>query len=318
MISIIESQQLRVGVLLERCLNMSRVAEELRMTPSGVSHCIKTLEQDLGCRLFQRSSRSIVLTPAGAEFLVEAEVILARMKDVRERVRATTEERRGAVRLGVDTAFCRHVLPSVLREFRESFPSHQVKIDVMDHGEIVRRIKESSLDLGYIVETVPHAGCQKMPLVEDEWVFALHPLHPWAIKRRAIREEIGNRKLILPERGYLRAAVTAYFRAEGLSLTPALELSDEDAIRRYVEIDFGVGIAARWMLSAAIEDGKVTTLPLGRKKLRSTWVAVMSKTRTPTLAESLLVSMTRNVMRDLVQKVSAESAVGELVAKRPL
>jgi DNA-binding transcriptional LysR family regulator len=67
----IDSQHLRVYATLARTANLTRAAEELQMTPSGVSHCLKALEADLGCRLFDRNSRKFVLSQAGREFLGE-------------------------------------------------------------------------------------------------------------------------------------------------------------------------------------------------------------------------------------------------------
>ena len=110
----IDTQQLRIYVTLARTLNMSRAAEELRLTPSGVSHCLKTLEADLGCRLFNRSSRKFEISPAGREFLADAERILEQMKTVREKIKTWNDWRQGQLFIGANGTACQFLLPPVL------------------------------------------------------------------------------------------------------------------------------------------------------------------------------------------------------------
>ena len=83
MTSILDSRRLLAFPTLARIGSFTLAAQELHLTQSAVSHAIKTLENELGLRLFERRGRRIALTPAGRQLLVRAQRILAEMQDAR-------------------------------------------------------------------------------------------------------------------------------------------------------------------------------------------------------------------------------------------
>ena len=183
-------------------MNMSRAAHDLHMTTSGVSHCLKALEKDLGCRLFDRSSRKFALTQVGREFLAEAEQILDQMKSVRGKIRAWNDWRQGQLLIGANGTACQFLLPPALREFRESFPGFTIKIEQCSSKQAISLLMEEQLDLALLTEPAEHSpNIEFNPIGEDDLQFIVNPLHPWAVKRKVQREDVPNRKLILPERG---------------------------------------------------------------------------------------------------------------------
>lgn len=300
----IDSQQLRTYVTLARTLNMSRAAEELDLTPSAVSHGLKALEQDLGCRLFERSSRRVTLSQAGREFLGEAERILEQMKTARSRMHAWTDWRQGQLRIGASGTACLFILPPTLREFRESFPGFTVKIEQCSSRQAVHSLTDEQLDLALLTEPGQYSHLQSNVIGEDDLQFFVNPLHPWAVKRQAQREDIPNRKLILPERGgNTYALIEAYFREEGIPIQPFIEIANEQAIKEFVRLDLGVGILPRWLAADDVERGLLVGLALGRRRLKRQWGVLYSKSRALTLAENLFINIARKVLQELVSSV---------------
>ena len=302
-----ESQQLRVYVVLSRTLSMGRAAAELHLTPSGVSRCLKSLEEGLGCRLFERTTRRMALTPAGREFLAQAGDILERMQAVRDRIRAWGDWRTGHLRIGAVETVGQFVLPPALREFRESFPGYTVKIEVCPARQAAELLADGQIDLALLPEPALHAGADFRLLAEDDLHFIVHPLHPWAIQRRVPREAIAQARLVVPAAGHAtRELVADYFHREGIVLAPFVEIDNEDAIKQFVRLDLGVGILPRWIVATELEQGVVTTLPLGRRRLKRRWGLLHPAMRQLGFAESLFVSICRNVLRELVARSEAE------------
>ena len=297
----IDSQQLRVYVALAGTTNMRRAAHELKMTPSGVSHCLKALEDDLGCRLFERSSRRLALSQAGREFLVEAEQILAQMKSIRSKVRAWTDWRRGQLRIGASGTACQFILPPTLREFRESFPDFTIVIEQCTSRQAIALLREERLDLALLTDPEQYAGMGVTFVGEDDLQFFVNPLHPWAVKRKALRDDIPSRKLILPDKGSnTYALIEAYFREEQIRIKPFIEIANEQAIKEFVRLDMGVGILPRWLAADDVAQGLLVGLPLGRRRLKRHWGIVYSKVRKLSLAENLFANICRKVFRELV------------------
>jgi LysR family transcriptional regulator, low CO2-responsive transcriptional regulator len=299
----IDSQHLRVYAILARTSNLSRAAEELHMTPSGVSHCLKALEADLGCRLFDRNSRKFMLSQVGREFLSGAEQILEEMKSMRSKIGTRNNWRQGQLLIGANSTACQFLLPPVLREFRESFPGYTIRIEQCSSRQAVALLMDQRLDLALLTEGAePSPSIAFNPVGEDDLQFILNPLHRWAIKRKAQREDIPNGKLILPERsGNTYAIIESYFRAADINIQPFIEIANEQAIKEFIRLDMGVGILPRWLVADELKEGSLVSLPLGRQRLKRRWGVLHSKKRTLSLADDLFINISRSVFRSLVQ-----------------
>ena len=121
---LLDSRQLRAFCVLARTGSFTQTARELHLTQSGISHSMKALEAESGCRLLDRLGKKVVLTQAGEQLLQHAGKILAEMDVARESLTQLGKWGRGRLRLGGSTTACQHLIPPVLREFKESFPDH--------------------------------------------------------------------------------------------------------------------------------------------------------------------------------------------------
>jgi len=80
---ILDSRKLLAFATLARVGSFTQAAKEMNLTQSAVSHAIKALERDLGCRLFDRMGRTVTITPAGRQLLLRTDIILAEMQHAR-------------------------------------------------------------------------------------------------------------------------------------------------------------------------------------------------------------------------------------------
>src|SRR5438067_124339 len=117
----LDSRQLRAFASLARTGSFTQTARELHLTQSAISHAIKALETDVGCRLLDRLGKKVILTQAGEQLLVHAEKILHAMTTAREDLKQLGKWGRSRLRLGASTAVCQYIRPALLREFKESF-----------------------------------------------------------------------------------------------------------------------------------------------------------------------------------------------------
>jgi DNA-binding transcriptional LysR family regulator len=299
---VIDTQYLRVFVTVARQLNLSRAAQELALTPSAISHCLKALEKDLGCRLLERTSRKVVLTDPGKELLSEAEEILQRMARVRSTLKSWQDWKRGRLHIAANTTACQYLVPPALREFRESFPEFTVKIDPCTSPQALSAMEEGDVDLGIFIEPATHHGAAFTLISEDELHFLVNPLHPWALKRKALLENVTAQSLVLPERGSeTHVLIDAYFRRQGIRVQPFIEIDSEEAIKQFVRLDLGIGILPKWIAAAEIRQRSLVCLPLGRWKLRRRWGILHRRGKKLTFAESVFANLCRNVGRELMQ-----------------
>src|SRR6266702_4472519 len=143
----LDSRQLRAFCVLARTGSFTQAARELHLTQSAVSHSMKALEGETGCRLLDRLGKKVVLTQAGEQLLHHAAKILQEMENAQAALSHLGKWGRGRLRLGASTTACQHIIPPVLREFKESFPEHAITIESGDTLALVQSLLRNRIDL---------------------------------------------------------------------------------------------------------------------------------------------------------------------------
>jgi DNA-binding transcriptional LysR family regulator len=307
----LDSRQLHAFAALARRGSFTLAAKDLFLTQSAVSHAIKALEDDLGCRLLDRVGRRVLLTQAGEQFLRHTEKILREMETARSGLDTLTKWGHGRLRVGASTTACQHILPTVLREFRQSYPKCVIRIEPGDHGQQLELLRGGQIDLALIIEPPGSALSEFVftPLFQDELRFLVAPLHPWAKLGRAPRESIESETLVLYNKtSHTFRLVNEYFREERIGLTNFIELGSMEAIKELVKIGIGVGVLAPWIARAELESGSLVSLPLGARKLKRRWGVAHLKGKRLALAEETFVGLCVSVSEVLGLKAPGVAA----------
>jgi DNA-binding transcriptional LysR family regulator len=288
----LDSRQMRAFCVLARTASFTQAARELHLTQSGVSHSMKALERDVGCRLLDRLGKKVVLTQAGEQFLNHATRILQDMETTREALGRLGKWGRGRLRIGASTTACQHLIPPVLREFKESFPDHAISIEPGDTSDLVASLLRHKIDLALGLDPVKEPQLDFHPLFTDNLHFIVGAMHPWARAGRVERQEIPRQNYIL----YNKSSVTFrviedYFRREQVVLNTVIELGNMEAIKELVKLGLGVSILALWITRAEIDEGSIVALPPGRRKLQRRWGILKFRGKRLNLAEETFVGL---------------------------
>jgi DNA-binding transcriptional LysR family regulator len=288
----LDSRQVRAFCVLARTGSFTQAARELHLTQSGVSHSIKALEGDIGCRLLDRLGKKIVLTQAGEQFLHHATKILQEMEKARGSLKHLGKWGRGRLRLGASTTACQHLIPPVLREFKESFPEHAITIEPGDTPELITSLLDHRIDLALCLEPASDPQLEFHHLFTDELQFAVGAMHPWAKTGRVERSEIPRTNYILyGKRSVTFRLIEEYFRREQMVLNTVIELGSMEATKELVKLGLGASILAPWITRKEIEEGSLVTLPLGRRKLQRRWGILQWRGKRLTLAEETFIGL---------------------------
>ncbi len=289
MSNVLDSRQLLAFSAVARRGSFTLAAKDLYLTQSAVSHAMKALEDELGCRLLDRVGKRVLVTQAGEQFLRHSENILREMELARAGLDTLTSWGHGRLRVGASTTACQYILPTVLREFKQSFPRCVIKIAPGDHADQLELLKSNQIDLAIMLEPVGHGEFSFVPLFEDELKFLVAPLHPWAQSGRVDREGLAQETLILYNKtSYTFRLVNEYFREEKLSLTNHIELGSMEAIKELVKIGLGAGVISPWIAREELKSGSLVCFPLGKRKLKRKWGVVHLRGRRLPLGEETL------------------------------
>jgi DNA-binding transcriptional LysR family regulator len=290
----LDSRQLRAFATLARTGSFTMAAKELFLSQSAVSHSMKALESDIGCRLFDRVGKKVLLTQAGEQLLKHADKILGEMGEARESIRQLGKWGRSRLRIGASTTACTYLLPSVLREFRESFPQCMITIEPGDTPELLDLLGNNRVDLAIGMRPHREEQFEFKELFNDELRFLVGPQHPWARAGHVTRVEIPRQNYILyGKKSYTFRQVEDYFLEEDMVLNTHIELGSMEAIKEMVKLELGICVLAPWVAQKELREGSLVSLPLGRRKLRRTWGVLHWRGRRLSLPEESFVSLCR-------------------------
>ena len=181
-------RQFEAFIAVSETLSFVAAAERLALTPSAVSQLIADLEGCIGFRVFDRSTRKVALSSAGRDFLGSARTVLRHLHLAESAASDVRNRAAGVVRIGAPQVLAGSVLPSALREFRESRPKVAVHIRDVAVELVVDRVAAGDVDLGLGPDRADDSAVAREPVFDSPWVLWCAATHPLA-SRRALRWE---------------------------------------------------------------------------------------------------------------------------------
>ena len=188
----LDSRQLRAFCALAATGSYTAAARRLSLTQSAVSHAMKALERDVGCRLLGRTGKKVTLTEPGEALLVRAKRVVQEMQLMREEIAHYGKWGRGHLRFGASSTACQHLIPAVLREFKESYPQCVITIQPGDGPETLELLRSNEIDFAISLQPRHEPQFHFRPLFSDELRFIVSPLHPWARSAKVVQAEIAR------------------------------------------------------------------------------------------------------------------------------
>ncbi|MFJ5231233.1 LysR family transcriptional regulator [Kitasatospora sp. NPDC088391] len=248
-----ELQQVRYVLAVAETLNFTRAAERCLVVQSALSHQIARLEQELGARLFERTSRRVRLTAAGEAFLPAARQCLEAAERAAAEVAAAVGEVRGRLAVGLIPTVTAVDIPAGLREFRGRHPQVRVRLRVGASNDLSELVRQGALDVAFLglPPGLRPPGVAVRELARGRLVAVVAPDHPLAARRRVPLSALAAEPFVdLPAGTAGRAQTDLAFAAAGLVRDVAFEVDDAAYIPRLV----GPGLAVA-MLPAGYVPG---------------------------------------------------------------
>ena len=280
---------------------MRRASGTLFVTPSALSHGIRSLEESLQTKLFIRNGQVLTPTQSGQQFFNEAEDILARLDDVVSRFSSGEKSENTQLYIGTTNTGCRHLFPGIVREFRESFPNVGLKLEIGDTDHLLKEMNERRLDIVIAPLQREYRDFVQIELGYDELVHIVHPSHPWARSGASDLISLRDQKLIVPSvQSHTYDLIDSFYRELRVPLDPFIELNNEEAIKQLVSLNIGTGVVPRWITREEVSRGSLFAFDLGDSPLRRRWTVLHRKNVNLSFPEFLFIGMTKAVARNLL------------------
>jgi DNA-binding transcriptional LysR family regulator len=255
----VEIRQLRAFVAIAETGTFTAGALRVHVTQAAISMQIRQLESEIGARVFVRAPRHVILTEAGEQLLRRARHILREHDAALDEIAELAGAERGRLRIGSASAMVlTEQLPAILKELRKQHPAAEISVTSGTSEVLVDQILAGEVDIAFVSLPVDVRGIKTDRLSEDQLVAIASPRHKLAKQRTISAYTLAGERLILGERGgNTRRLIDQFFAQAGVTLHVAMELSRQQAIKRMVEEDMGVGIVPLQSVKDEVERGKL-------------------------------------------------------------
>jgi len=253
--------QLETFLKIAETGNFTTAANLLGYAQSTVTTQIKQLEEELGCLLFDRLGKTVVLTSEGKRLETYAEKMMQLQREILLEVPAT-EEATGLIRLGVSESLCYNRLPQALLQFKQKYPAVEIQLSFIMHDTFPVQLKKGILDIAYSLNPpMDYPDLEILSEMPETLGFFAHPDHPLAQKKRIAEQDLAGVPLLLTSH-------TCSFRhmlLEDLAKTSvipkiALETSSKEILKQFAINQLGVAFMPDMVTRDEVEKGLLKKL----------------------------------------------------------
>lgn len=198
-----ELRQLKYFLAVAEELHFGNAARRMNISQPPLSQQIKQLEDELGAKLFERTSRSVALTPEGGFFMKEAKAVVEKLDNASETIKAMARGEEGQLAIGFVVILNQSELPEVIRDFRSRFPNVRLELKEMSTNHQLAALSSGDLDIGFI-RSYGHnlTGFHQQTYLKESYVLALPDHHPLAGNFEIRLSDLTNEPLVMFKREY--------------------------------------------------------------------------------------------------------------------
>lgn len=241
----IEIRHLRAFVAVAEELNFRRASERLHLAQPALSRTIRDMESLMGVTLFERSTRSVRLTPAGASFLAEAREMLEHLTAATRNAQRFEHGELGTLNVGFNDFAINDALPPIVMRFRTRYPDISVNLRSMSSPEMADAIRKRRLDMGFLTGAHLVGDLSHIVLRRERLVCLLPKGHRLAAQNEIALASLATEPFVTGSATGWQSfldVVNAYCMQAGFLPRVAQEASHSDSIVNLVAAGMGVSI----------------------------------------------------------------------------
>jgi LysR family transcriptional regulator, benzoate and cis,cis-muconate-responsive activator of ben and cat genes len=294
----VEIRQLRSFVAVAHGLSFSRAALHLHISQPALSAQIKSLEADLGAKLFERNRRTVRLTPAGSALLADAESLLQRIAEIGLRVARISAGEIGHLRIGFVASATLEIVPAIALAFRRQHPGVGLELKNLSTVQQVDALRNGSLDAGFVRMPLAEKDLLVTRIHSEPFALVVAKNHPLARTKNISIADVANEPFIAYGRRWAPSFYevwTAICHNAGFEPTVIQETGEMSTAVALVAAGLGVAI-----IPEGITRGYrhlVNVKILQRERIRSEIGIATLATRTTALVQHLIATAKRAAPR---------------------
>jgi LysR family transcriptional regulator, transcriptional activator of the cysJI operon len=256
-----EFDQLRLFVDLVREQNFTKVAERNCITQPAVSLSIQKLEDELGTKLLERTTRKVLVTEEGRILYDYARDILNKAQEVKTVLQERQDKMVGSIRLATVHSVGLYELPASLKEFIRRYPAVNFHIEYQLSDRVYHSVADGNADLGLVAYPEPRAGVVTIPFFEDELVLICNHEHPLARQEKVwLRDLQGHAFVAFEAEIPTRKAIDALLQQHEVQVDIRLQCDNIEILKKMVEVGLGISLVPLLSVREEARNGSLRVL----------------------------------------------------------
>ena len=254
-------RQLNTFLTIGKLQSFTSAANELGYAQSTITTQIKTLEDELGVKLFDRIGKNISLTHEGRKLLPYAKQMIKLSSDIKN-VIFHEEKPSGTLTIGAAESLCVIRLPEILKEYRRLYPDVEVSLKFGSCADFRHFLKDSIIDVAFSLGRKIESDDFISEIEIDEPMLLLaYPGHPLIGKESVFPSDIEDEPLILTETGCsYRAAFENILSEYNVKSNLVLETGSVQAIKQFTMSGLGITLLPKVSVEEEVKSGKLIPL----------------------------------------------------------
>ena len=246
--------------------NISKAVKELYISQPAISKSIQKLEESVGCKLFSRSSRGVVLTDEGKLLYEHVSEAFETLTMGEEKLKRSIELGVGHLKIGVSSTLCKYLLLPYLKEFIRQNPHISISISCQSTNDTLKLLEDNKIDIGLIgkPENLKNIHFDFLEEIEDIFVAAKDYLRN--LKARGIQKDHilqSSTLMLLDKNNMTRQYIDDYLQENQIIIKDSIDISDMDLLIDFARIGVGVACVIKNFVREDLENGTLVEIPLG-------------------------------------------------------
>ncbi|MDR5779693.1 LysR substrate-binding domain-containing protein [Caballeronia sp. LZ065] len=255
-------RQLRVFIEVSRLRSFSRAGDEIGLTQSAVSRCVRELEGEIGFKLIDRTTREVQLTDVGLNLVGTVSRLLADLDEALREVRDLGEQRRGRVIVAASPTIACRLMPRVVAACLQQFPLISLGLRDDVQSDVLRKVKSGEVDFGVVIGPFASDDLYGEAVMTDSFCLVARRDHPLGRHDAVPWEQLaGERLVMLDHASGSRPLIDAVMREHGVDAQVVQELGHPATVFGLVEAGVGVSVLP-WLALPLPAESSLVALPL--------------------------------------------------------
>lgn len=282
----------KVFYVVSKTKNISHAANELYISQPAVSKSIKTLENNLNIKLFNRNSKGVSLTKEGEILFSHIEKAFHEISLGEDKINKLKNKEIGNIKLGISSILGKNYFIPKLENFINRFPNFKLKIVNNNTTDDLELIKNNKLDLAIVCEPISDDNIEFIKLEEANDIFVANPNYLKSISTDNIFSE--GSFMLLEKNNITRKHIDNYFYNIGVSITPDIEASNMGFLIDCAKMGLGITSVLIDFVKDDLKNGTLVEVPL-ETSINSRYIGIAyNKNTSLSIAENTLISFLLN------------------------